>query len=172
MQQQDERSVAAQVPVDEGEGQLHQHGRHEREEEREPLPDLVPSRAVRGAEVERCRGLSREQIHRHKDGSGESHPRSLRHLGNPARAAWLLPPPVHHRVPRPAEQPRHLRGSHTRGRRSVWARAAAATAAAAALLRRCGGRAGCFHRQGSYRGEAAGGAVGETLCRQSVSSVK
>lgn len=41
MQQQDERSVSAEVPVDEGEGQLHEHGRHEREEEREPLPDLV-----------------------------------------------------------------------------------------------------------------------------------
>lgn len=43
MQQQDERSVPAEVPVDEGEGQLHEHGRHEREEERETLPDLVSS---------------------------------------------------------------------------------------------------------------------------------
>lgn len=76
MQQQNQRSVPAQVPVDEGEGELHQHGRYEREEEREPLPDLVPGGAVRGAEVQRCRGLGREQRHRHKDGTGESHPHS------------------------------------------------------------------------------------------------
>lgn len=79
MQQQDERPVPAEVPVDEGERQLDEHGRHEREKEREPLPDLVPGGAVRGAQVERCRGLGREQGHRHKDGAGESHPRSLRH---------------------------------------------------------------------------------------------
>lgn len=85
MQQQNERSVSAQVPVDEGEGELHEHGRYEREEEREPLPDLVSGGAVRGAEVQRCRGLGREQRHRHKDGTGESHPHSLRHLGNAAR---------------------------------------------------------------------------------------
>lgn len=43
MQQQDQRSVPAQVPVDEGERELHQHGRYEGEEERERLPDLVSS---------------------------------------------------------------------------------------------------------------------------------
>lgn len=63
MQQQDEGSVSAQVPVDEGEGQLHQDGRDEREEEGETLPDLVSGGAVRGAEVQRCRGLGREQRH-------------------------------------------------------------------------------------------------------------
>lgn len=77
MQQQDERSVSAQVPVDEGERQLHQDGRDEREEQCESLPDLVSGGAVRGAEVQRCRGLGREQRHRHKDGAGEAHPHSL-----------------------------------------------------------------------------------------------
>lgn len=43
VQQQNERPVPAEVPVDEGEGQLHEHGRHEREEERETLPDSVSS---------------------------------------------------------------------------------------------------------------------------------
>lgn len=95
MQQQDEGSVSAEVPVDEGEGQLHEHGRYEREEERESLPDLVSSGAVRGAEVERCRGLGREQRHRHKDGTGESHPHSLRHLGNAARC-FARGPHIHH----------------------------------------------------------------------------
>ncbi|MEQ2169616.1 hypothetical protein GOODEAATRI_027099 [Goodea atripinnis] len=65
------------VPVDEGESQLHQHGRDEREEKRESLPDLVSGGAVRGAEVQRCRGLGREQRNRHKDGAGEAHPHSL-----------------------------------------------------------------------------------------------
>lgn len=84
MQQEDQRSVPAQVPVDEGERELHQHGRYESEEKRESLPDLVPSEAVCGTQVQRCRRLGREQRHRHKDGTRESHPRSLRHLRNAA----------------------------------------------------------------------------------------
>lgn len=74
MQQQHERPVLAELAVDEGERELHEHGRHEREEQRERLPEVV--RAVRGAQVERRRGLGREQGHRHQDGCGESHPHS------------------------------------------------------------------------------------------------
>lgn len=93
VQQQDERSVSAQVPVDEGEGELHEHGGREREEQREPLPDLVSGGAVRGAEVQRSRGLSREQRHRHQDGAGEAHPHSRRHLRGKRLRGWGL---VHH----------------------------------------------------------------------------
>lgn len=100
MQQQNERSVSAEVPVDEDEGQLHEHGRHEGEEEREPLPDLVSRGAVRGAEVESCRGLGREQRHRHKYRTGESHPHSRSHLENPhvhttqhSLSRWTCRPP-------------------------------------------------------------------------------
>lgn len=84
MQQEDQRSVSAQVPVDKGECELHQHGRYESEEKRESLPDLVSREAVRGTQVQRCRRLGRKQRHRHKDGTRESHPRSLRHLRNAA----------------------------------------------------------------------------------------
>lgn len=74
MQQQHERPVLAELSVDEGERELHEHGRHEREEQRESLPEVVG--AVGGAQVERRRGLGREQGHRHQDGRGESHPHS------------------------------------------------------------------------------------------------
>lgn len=74
MQQQHERPVLAELAVDEGERELHEHGRHEREEQRESLPEVV--RAVGGAQVDRRRGLGREQGYRHQDGSGESHPHS------------------------------------------------------------------------------------------------
>ena len=99
MQQQNQRSVPAQVPVDEGEGELHQHGRYEREEEREPLPDLVPGGAVRGAEVQRCRGLGREQRHRHKDGTGESHPHSADSAIRGTAARCFARGPHVHNVP-------------------------------------------------------------------------
>lgn len=75
MQQQHERPVLAELAVDEGERELHEHGRHEREEQRETLPEPVAGGVVRGAQVQRCRGLGRKQRHRHQDGSGESHPR-------------------------------------------------------------------------------------------------
>lgn len=141
MQQQNERSVSAQVPVDEGEGQLHEHGRYEREEERESLPDLVPGGAVRGAEVQRCRGLGREQRHRHKDGTGESHSHSLRHLGNATRCF------VHNDTTEPSVR-RPLEGT-----------AAVAAAAAAHPRFEAGRQAGRFHGQVLSRGESVGGAL-------------
>lgn len=124
MQQQDEGSVSAQVPVDEGESQLHEHRRYKREEESESLPDLVSSGAVRGAEVERCRGLGREQRHRHKNGTGESHPHSLRHLGNAARC-FAQGPHIHHVNATP---------SVTCWKETVLCRKHAAAAAAARLI--------------------------------------
>lgn len=60
--------------MDKGKGQLHQHRWHERKKERESLPDLVPSRAVCGAQVESSRGLGGEERDRHKYRAGQSHP--------------------------------------------------------------------------------------------------
>lgn len=155
MQQQNERSVPAEVPVDEGEGQLHEHGRYEREEEREPLPDLVPGGAVRGAEVERCRGLGREQRHRHKDGTGESHPHSLRHLGNAARG--FAQGPFGHNV-----TAGHVCQSPA-GRDAVVTSGGTPPQQQQQQLNCDWREAGCFHSKVSSRGETAGGARGAAL---------
>lgn len=154
MQQQYERSVPAQVPVDEGEGQLHEHGRYEREEEREPLPDLVSGGAVRGAEVKRCRGLGREQRHRHKDGTGESHPHSLRHLGKAARC--FARGPLIHNVTSEQSVSRPLKT----GRRCV---GGTPPPQQQQQLDSDWREVGCFHSQVRSPGRTAGGARGATV---------
>lgn len=79
MQQKHKRSISAEVPVNKSEGQLHEHRRHKRKQEREPLPNLVTVGAVRRAQIEGGRCFGCEQRHRHKYRTGESHPHSLSH---------------------------------------------------------------------------------------------
>lgn len=160
MQQQHERPVLAELAVDEGERELHEHGRHEREEQRETLPEVVG--AVGGAQVERRRGLGREQGYRHQDGSGESHPHSRsairggsgfargRHAHN-GRFRWCWWWWLEERDGG-CEKVRGLPSGHRSN--------AAAAAAAAARLRSASKGAGCFHGQVWFPGETAGGARG------------
>lgn len=148
--------------MDEGERELHEHGRHEREEQRETLPEVVG--AVGGAQVERRRGLGREQGYRHQDGRGESHPHSRSAIrggsgfarGRHAHNGSSVPLLVGRDTERGGgcEEVRGLPSGHCSNA------AAAAAAAAAARLRSASKRAGCYDGQVWFPGETAGGARG------------
>lgn len=85
VQQQHQRAVAADVPVDEDQAELHQRAGQEGEEQRQPLPHAVPRRAVRAAQAQGGRRLGHEEDEGDEDRAREFHRRRRHHQHPPSR---------------------------------------------------------------------------------------